>query len=141
MESDTKRLALVSVILGIAAVTLLPVHADIAQGLHPGLSADLLTRLLGNIRETDAIDLTQNVLLFVPFGYLVAASDGSAKTRRRRLFETCLAGLVLSGAAETLQFWIPGRYSSLSDIFINVLGAGLGGLASLKGPFRDDYAL
>jgi hypothetical protein len=140
MEKDTRRLALISVGLGIAIVTLLPARAGISRGFHPDLIFSLGTTLWRNLRETDAVDLIQNVLLYLPLGYFAAAratgdvAPGAADSPRRRLIQACLLGLLLSSCLELLQLWIPGRFSSVSDVFTNAMGAYLGGMAARLAP-------
>ena len=138
MERDTRRLALLSAGLGIGIVTLLPVHAGLAHGFRPDVIATLGHTLKTNALTTDVLDLSQNVLLFLPLGYFVAATAGPIpKGARARLLEACLAGLMLSVAVEALQLLLPGRFCSPLDVLTNGLGAFLGGLAAVRGPLKD----
>jgi glycopeptide antibiotics resistance protein len=66
-----------------------------------------------------------NVLLFVPFGLLLAALTGL-----RRWWLVWLAGSATSAAIETIQLAIPGRWTTLQDWILNTLGTGLGLLAA-----------
>jgi VanZ family protein len=66
-------------------------------------------------------DALLNVLLFVPFGAALAAAGFGAVA-------TTAAGLLLSAAVETAQLWIPGRFSTLSDLLANTAGAAAGWL-------------
>jgi len=65
------------------------------------------------------VDYAQNVVLFLPLGWIVARADWSW---RRAL----LAGLFVSGAIEFAQLWVPGRTTQASDILCNTAGAALG---------------
>jgi VanZ family protein len=66
-------------------------------------------------------DALLNILLFVPFGAALAfAGFGGVAT--------AVAGLLLSAAVETAQLWIPGRFSTLSDVLANASGAAAGWL-------------
>ncbi|GEM_PF-3255393 len=140
MEKDTRRLALISVGLGIGIVSLMPVHAGLAHGFRPGLLRTFGPTLWGNLRATDALDIIQNILLYLPLGYFAAVpaaltvgGDGEKETSPgRRLLLACALGIFLSTVLEGCQMWIPGRYCSLADILTNALGAWLGGLAALS---------
>lgn len=74
-------------------------------------------------------DLATNVLVYVPFGGLLAAT----LTRRRRLRAVLpwilAAGAMLSAVLEVGQLFVPGRVASNLDIATNALGAALGALA------------
>ncbi len=73
-------------------------------------------------------DVAVNILGFSPFGFLVAAwlrNDGSSPGK----FDVFAAGALgggLSLAIEILQFYLPARTSSLTDVVSNLLGALLG---------------
>jgi hypothetical protein len=69
--------------------------------------------------ESGWSDVVQNVALYVPFGLLLAA-------RGQSLQRVCAASAVLSLATELAQSYVPGRYPSASDVFINTCGAALG---------------
>ena len=64
-------------------------------------------------------DLLLNIMLFVPLG---AALLLRGQSRRR----VALWGLLLSTAIELLQFYIPGRDPSVSDVLANTFGTVLG---------------
>lgn len=64
-------------------------------------------------------DSIANVLLFLPFGFAMAACLGS-------LARPILAGLALSVAIELAQLVVPGRYTSPWDVLFNTAGAGIG---------------
>lgn len=67
-------------------------------------------------------DILLNVALFVPLGFLLE--------RRLGLWRTALLGLVLSLMIETTQLFLPGRWSTLSDLGANCLGAWIGAAGS-----------
>jgi VanZ family protein len=73
-----------------------------------------------------ADDLLLNVVLFVPLGFLVERQGGGRWTPGR----VVLAGLCLSLMIEVTQLFIPGRWSSVSDLVANTTGAWLGALGS-----------
>lgn len=128
MEADTRRLALVSVALGICVVTLLPVHA----GLHgPLKNAGIPVRTFFlDFSTLSAFDVIQNLLLFAPLGFLMAAG-GNAGSRSGRV-PAVLACLALSALVESAQTWIPGRYPSCLDVLSNAAGGALGAWAATR---------
>lgn len=75
-------------------------------------------------------DVVINIGGFVPFGFFllpVLAGRTDWPGSSFVLLLLCAFGVSLS--IETLQYWLPTRTSSLSDVSTNVLGAGLGALA------------
>ena len=68
------------------------------------------------------VEFTANILLFVPFGFLLAAY-----LDRRWLWTVPPAGLLISCAIEPGQLvFLPDRYATLYDIAANTLGSLLG---------------
>lgn len=67
-------------------------------------------------------DILLNVALFVPLGFLLERSLGVTRT--------ALLCLLASLAIETIQLFLPGRWSTLSDLLANGLGGLLGALGS-----------
>jgi glycopeptide antibiotics resistance protein len=126
MEAGTRRLAIISVSLGICVVTLIPVHAGLPAALKSG-GVPLQTFALG-FRTISLFDIIQNILLFAPLGYLMAA--GPKGESRRGIFWAALACLSLSAAAESAQAWIPGRFPSCWDIVFNTVGGMAGARAA-----------
>jgi VanZ family protein len=86
----------------------------------------------------EVLDLTANVLAFVPVGFLWSAAWNTSSTRRSRLRSfaapalTCLG---LATLAEGLQVWIPLRDPSVRDVLSLECGAiaGLGVWAVVGG--------
>jgi VanZ family protein len=72
-------------------------------------------------------DVVANIILFLPLGYFFAAI---VSPKRHRIFFTSIcaagAGCALSLIIEILQAYLPGRYSSLSDVLSNTAGAIFG---------------
>lgn len=67
------------------------------------------------------VEAVANVLLFVPFGVLVALLLGARRWR------VVVAGLVLSASIEiTQRLALPGRVPSVQDVVLNTVGAALG---------------
>ncbi len=71
-------------------------------------------------------DLVLNVVLFVPLGLL---ADRLARGRMS-IWRIALIGAAVSVGLEATQLFIPGRYSTGSDVVANGAGALLGALAS-----------
>ncbi|MEP7064398.1 MAG: VanZ family protein [Gemmatimonadota bacterium] len=65
------------------------------------------------------LDAILNVFLFVPLGFGLRL----AGLPRRRVFVICLVTTI---TVETLQLWIPGRDTSLGDVFTNSFGGFIG---------------
>lgn len=135
MEKDTGRLALISVTLGICIVTLLPVHAGLLTRwqLDGGLPLSPAS-LRADLGILTWFDVAQNILLFIPLGFLSFGNLFPDGSRGRCLWAATAAGLALSCVVEIIQSRIPGRFPSLTDILFNGCGSLLGGyLASLWG--------
>jgi len=74
-------------------------------------------------------DVVSNVLLFLPWGFLVGCRPSSWHGRLgKTLAVAALSGLVLSGAVECAQLFLPSRTTSLVDLTTNTTGAALGAL-------------
>lgn len=87
--------------------------------LRPSLGAGGISGLCLLCGDRGGADLLRNVLLFMPAGFLLA----------RRGLSLLLAvgvGLVISAGIETIQLFVPGRYSTLRDVLINGVGSGAG---------------
>jgi hypothetical protein len=119
VEKDTRRLALASVAAGIATVTLIPVQAGWGLPRHGSLAAAFAF----GYNSFSWFDAVQNVVLFLPLGYLIAAGHRGAA---RSPWRAGAAGLAFSAAIECAQCALPGRFASIWDIAFNALGAALG---------------
>ena len=71
-------------------------------------------------------DVMQNVLLFVPFGFLGFFSI--KQVRLTRILIVTLLGVTLSLTVETLQLFTIDRTTAVSDLLCNTLGSFLGAL-------------
>jgi len=82
--------------------------------------------------DSNKSDFIANIVFFVFFGMLLTAislkkySTGYLAT----LLIVILAGGLLSCVIEGLQLFIPSRQSQLADIFSNIIGSGIGILAT-----------
>jgi VanZ family protein len=82
-------------------------------------------------RRISIPDVVQNVLLYVPFGFLGVATIGRERqtTSRAILLVIALAAL-LSTAVEILQLFTTDRTTSVADVLANALGALAGAAAA-----------
>ena len=75
-------------------------------------------------------DFIINVVGFIPYGYLIVAylfsGIRSKDNRLTKVVLAMIAGIGTSFLLETVQYFIPGRTSSLYDLIANTAGAGLG---------------
>ncbi|NTV97201.1 MAG: hypothetical protein HGA75_17595 [Thiobacillus sp.] len=76
-------------------------------------------------------DISTNLLVYLPLGYLLAVRQFRPRRRMVPIMLAWLAGSLLSLGMENLQAWLPGRIPSNVDLFLNSLGALIGGLLAL----------
>ncbi len=75
-------------------------------------------------------DFIANILLYLPFGFFAM----QALRRRAGAWQVAgvtFAGMLLSTSMELLQFYVPGRETSLADVCSNTIGSILGAGAGL----------
>jgi VanZ family protein len=75
-------------------------------------------------------DIVQNILLFIPFGFLGYFSL-VYKSSRRKKAAIVAAGAALSASVEFLQTFSGTRWPALSDVIFNTLGTAVGLAAAL----------
>lgn len=75
-------------------------------------------------------DIIQNIMLFMPFGFLGYFSL-VYKSSLARKAAVVLLGASLSASVEFLQIFSPVRYPALSDVNFNTLGTAVGLLAAM----------
>jgi hypothetical protein len=68
-----------------------------------------------------ARDPVINLLVMIPFGFVTAWA-----VRRHRVARSMAIWFIVATCAEAIQALVPGRYPTLSDLVLNVLGVGLG---------------
>ena len=74
-------------------------------------------------------DLASNVLLFMPWGFLLAVSmAGRGTSFAAALILAVLGGASLSAGVELAQLYAPSRTASVVDLATNALGSALGAL-------------
>ncbi len=89
-------------------------------------------------------DLIANVLLYMPLGYFGVLS--LANSPGLRLLIVTIFGTVLSAGVELVQYFEPERMTSAVDIYANLAGTILGGLAAtllsrpLRIPFMAEFS-
>lgn len=76
-------------------------------------------------------DVAINVVGYVPLGGLLALSALRTGRVRRAVLVPLLVSALLSLTMESLQSYLPVRVPSREDLFLNVLGAGLGASLAL----------
>ncbi len=108
----------------VAAVVLWPVHVDANAGgeslrllLETGHAVGWLPAWFGY----NQVEWLSNVVMFVPLGLLL-----TLLLPARRRFGAVAISVLATCAIETVQLMLPGRTSSLWDIFANSLGGLLG---------------
>lgn len=112
-------------LIGTAVYMLIVIVALVVPASPPHLQRGyLLDMPLG---RRLAGDLALNVALFVPIGWgLRRALRPLAGTSRRSMILAVVLAAAFSLAMETVQAWLPNRYSSLLDVVSNTLGATAG---------------
>lgn len=78
-------------------------------------------------------DILANVVLFLPFGVLLAALLHGRYRPWTITVMVLLISCAVSAAIELLQAILPTRWSSLTDLLTNTVGGGLGALAFVLG--------
>lgn len=76
-------------------------------------------------------DISTNLLVYVPFGYLLALNLGHPHPRGRTILLASLAGVCCSVLLESLQALLSDRIASNLDVCLNVLGTFTGALLTL----------
>lgn len=79
-------------------------------------------------RYWTGFDLVINILVYVPFGFLVTLSLRRLPWRWLQILSAILLGTGLSLGLESLQTWLPSRVASNIDLGCNALGTALGAL-------------
>lgn len=88
-------------------------------------------KLLAGDRQTGR-EALENIVLFIPFGYLAASLlFARGRTRTRTAVLTPLLGLALSAVIEAMQYYSGRGRADVDDLLHNTLGAALGYLALL----------
>lgn len=109
---------------GILFLTLYPFRFDFHAAVAGGGSPFLLGR---SEKTAGLFDVVLNVLLFIPFGFGLAAKLRERGKSRAFTFALTLAtGALFSYCIEFLQIYVPPRDSGWEDIFTNTSGSVTG---------------
>src|ERR1700723_824984 len=109
---------------GILFLTLYPFRFDFHAAVPGGGSPFLLGR---SLKAGRLLDVVLNVLLFVPFGFGLAAKlRERGKSRAFTLALALVAGAFFSYCIEFFQIYIPPRDSGWEDVFTNGSGSVVG---------------
>lgn len=128
------RLLLIVVTFLIVYGSLFPFAID-PGSYHPRLLDSLFHF---GLTETSRGDLVENILLFVPFGFL-AINVFPGRSRMLRVFLVLSVSFVLAFSLQAAQLVIPGRIPAGSDAVWNLMGCAFGcalGLAPLSRMLR-----
>jgi VanZ family protein len=79
-------------------------------------------------RHITTFDLVVNVLAYIPFGALLVLALHPRVKGTAAVLLALLGGVLLAGAIEALQGYLPARISSNVDLVTNLAGALLGGV-------------
>ncbi len=111
--------------------TLIPFHFDLGWSqLGEQIRRISWKMYILNGKPASLTDLVGNVILFIPFGFLMYTFLLQRDVRGRML-KTVLAGGLLSFTIEFLQLFIHSRDTALHDLVNNTLGSGIGAIAAM----------
>lgn len=80
--------------------------------------------------EFYSFDFVANIFFFIPLGFSLTYFFRIRSFRREyAIFLSFITCLILSVMVETLQIYLPSRYTSLMDVLSNVIGGALGSYA------------
>ena len=68
-------------------------------------------------------DTGLNLVMFIPFSALLVLVSGAGDGVLRRTLRAAAFGFCLSLLIETIQYFIPARFPSTTDLLLNTLGA------------------
>ena len=71
-------------------------------------------------------DIALNVAMFVPMGWGLHRAARRRGAPRTPLLRAVILAAAFSLTMETVQAWLPNRYSSVVDVLANTLGATIG---------------
>jgi VanZ family protein len=87
--------------------------------------------LFSSMRWPPLDDFIRNIIFYAPMGFLAGLVMPSRMPAPQRVALVILFAAVLSLGNEVLQYYV-GRYTSMLDVYANVLGSMAGGLVSLS---------
>ncbi|WP_235201539.1 VanZ family protein [Microbacterium sp. CH12i] len=135
------RVLLVPYTLALALIVWLPdAQAGRVTGIVGRIARSLAYRLDLSFSSTYTVmEFLANIVLFIPFGILLAVG-----WKRLKTWHLAALGLATSGVIEFVQLFLPTRFSTISDLIANTAGAlvgclcirVIGWLASVPAPSR-----
>lgn len=107
--------------------SLYPFHFEAGAGAHP------IARLASSWRwHPDHFgNLIGNICLYMPLGLFGVLSIGRRVPAIARLGLALATGVLLCVMMELIQLHVPGRVSTMADVYPNTLGTALGAVAGL----------
>ena len=103
-----------------AAIMLAITYFSRESGSRIGMDLELFSTW--GINERNNAYVVENVLLFIPYGFVLAWAD----VRQRNFFCSLLTGALTSLAIEYMQLVTQRGYFQIDDILTNILGTSLG---------------
>jgi glycopeptide antibiotics resistance protein len=124
------RCALIGAVGWIVALTIFPIPVEargwrfhrLFSNMHFIPFGTIRAQLASGLEYSEARQLIGNVVLFVPFGFLLPAAVRAC----RRLWVTLVAAAGLSVLIETMQAILPEHATDVDDVILNTTGAALG---------------
>jgi VanZ family protein len=81
------------------------------------------------VKNSDTIDVIENIALFAPFGVLLFAwLRGWFQSSELAIRLAVIAAGLVSVVCEAFQYFEPARYSAIYDVGANVIGAAAGAI-------------
>ena len=118
---------LTSPLLGTLAYLLLLTVILVAPTGAPHAHRGYLTEYQLPLGRRLIADVAVNIAIFVPLGWGLRGTGRSLGLPPRiLLLGAPLVAALFSLLMETIQFWLPARYSSIVDVAANTVGAVLG---------------
>jgi len=110
--------------------TLIPFSFDVSfSEIGEQLRRISLTPFFVDGKRVSLTDIVGNIILFMPFGFLMYMFLYDRKTRAK-LFLSIAAGALLSLSIETAQLFIISRDTAIHDLINNTLGTAIGAFAA-----------
>jgi VanZ family protein len=113
------------------------IHSDVASAplltIPPHFFIRYKALLASPVSEFDwtpnyRADIYSNILGFMPFGFVLCGLFALSRSRGNAILLATLVGGLLSFSVEFLQYYIPRRDSSCTDVISNTVGSLLGAL-------------
>lgn len=94
--------------------------------MRPDAMAEVVALFAAPSLQMQRGDLVGNLLLFVPYGFLVALAARSDRRPGRTYLLHAAAGMLVAVGVQVVQIWLPSRVPALGDAAINAGGMALG---------------